>query len=152
MQHCWPATANVVRCYMLRQFVAFRCMLLRVVESCCAKFETGQTFKPTTLSISFVPWLPKRIATMLDSFTQLFQHCWCHACALPMVSLEINHCVTILSLENFNVSILSHNALQVPTLLGVVAFVCTLLLTLSNNSHNFRANNAGSYCVRLLVA
>ena len=122
MQHCWPATANVVRCYMLRQFVACRCMLMRVVGSCCAKFETGQTFKPTTLSISF------------------------------MVSLEINQFVTILPLENCNVSILWHNALQVPTLLGVVAFVCTLLLTLSNNSQHFRANNVGSYCVRLLVA
>ena len=55
MQYCWPATANVVRCYMLRQFVACCCMLRRVVGSCCAKFETGQTFKPTTLSISFVP-------------------------------------------------------------------------------------------------
>ena len=152
MQHCWPATANVVRYYILRQFVACRCMLMRVVGSCCAKFETGQTFKPTTPSISFVPWLPKRIATMLDSFVQLVQHCWCHACVLPMVSLEINQCVTIQSLENFNVSILRHNALQVPTLLGVVAFVCTLLLTLSNNSQHFRANNAGSYCVRLLVA
>ena len=31
------------------------CMLLYVVGSCCAKFETGQTnFEPTTPNISFV--------------------------------------------------------------------------------------------------
>ena len=30
--------------------------LLDVVACCCAKFETGQTFQPTTPNISFVPW------------------------------------------------------------------------------------------------
>ena len=39
--------------------------LLRVVTRCwdrsrCAKFETGQTFKPTTPNISFIPWSSKR--------------------------------------------------------------------------------------------
>ena len=52
------------------------CMLLRVVRSCFAKFETDQTFEPTTPNISFVPWSPKRSAIMLDLFAQLFQHCW----------------------------------------------------------------------------
>ena len=36
------------------------CMLLDVVACCCAKFETGQIFQPTTPNISFVPWSPKR--------------------------------------------------------------------------------------------
>ena len=49
------------------------CMLS--IGSCCAKFETGQTFQPTTPNISFFPWSPKRSATMLDPFTQLFLHC-----------------------------------------------------------------------------
>ena len=62
------------------------CMLLSVVESCCAKFETDQIYEPTTQNISFVPWSPKRSATMLDLFAQLFQHCWGHAYALHMVS------------------------------------------------------------------
>ena len=31
------------------------CMLLDVVACCCAKFETGQTFQPTTPNISFIP-------------------------------------------------------------------------------------------------
>ena len=60
------------------------CMLLDAVGSCCAKLETGQTFQPTTLKISFVPWSPKRSATMLDPFGQLFQHCWGHARSLRM--------------------------------------------------------------------
>ena len=43
-QHCWPSTPNIVRCYMLRPLAHPECcMLLRVVMSCCAKFETGQT-------------------------------------------------------------------------------------------------------------
>ena len=53
--------------------------LLHVVGSCCAKFETGQTFQPTTPNISFVPWSPKRSATMLDPFAQLLQHWWVYA-------------------------------------------------------------------------
>ena len=73
---------NIVGCYMLRPPC---CMLLAVVACCCAKFETGQTFQPTTPNISFVPWSPKRSATMLDPFAQLFQHCWGHARSLRMV-------------------------------------------------------------------
>ena len=61
-----------------------QCMLLDVVAYCCAKIETGQTFQPTIPNISFVPWSPKRSATMLDQFAQLFQHCWGHARSLRM--------------------------------------------------------------------
>ena len=64
-------------------------MLLDVVACCCAKFETGQTFQPTTPNISFVPWSPKRSATMLDLFAQLFQHCWGHTCSLRMVYKDL---------------------------------------------------------------
>ena len=56
--------------------------LLHVVGCCCAKFETGQTFQPTTPNISFVPWSPKRSATMLDPFA----HCGLQrlmGCILP---------------------------------------------------------------------
>ena len=60
------------------------CMLLDVVACCCAKFETGQTFQPTTPNISFVLWSPKRSATMLDPFAQFFQHCRGHARSLRM--------------------------------------------------------------------
>ena len=64
-QHCRmlhvASFANNVECC---------CMLLRVVGSCSAKFETGQKFEPTTArpNISFGPWSPKRSATTLDHF------------------------------------------------------------------------------------
>ena len=44
-QHCCPTTLNIFGCYisyMLSRLSPFvRCMLLRVVGSCCAKFETA---------------------------------------------------------------------------------------------------------------
>ena len=66
------------------------CTLLDIVACCCAKFETGQTFQPTTPNISFVPWSPKHSATMLDPFAQLFQHCWGHARSLRMVYKDLS--------------------------------------------------------------
>ena len=41
---------------------------------------------------SFVAWLPKRNATMLDPFTQLLQHCWGLSRALHMVSKVLTRC------------------------------------------------------------
>ena len=82
-QHCWPTTPNIVECYMLRPFahpVACCWMLLR-------KFWNRSNF--TTPNISFAPWSPKRGATMLDPFAQLFQHCWGHACSLRMVYKDL---------------------------------------------------------------
>ena len=49
-QHCWSTTPNIVECYMLRP-------LAHPVACCCvffAKFETGQTFDPTTSNISVI--------------------------------------------------------------------------------------------------
>ena len=63
--------------------------LLHLVGCCCAKFETGQTFQPTTPNISFVSWSPKRSATMLDPFAQLFQCCWGCARSLCMVYKDL---------------------------------------------------------------
>ena len=80
-QHCWMLHVASV--------CTTCCMLLDVVACCCAKFETGQTFQPTTPNISFVPWSPKRSATMLDPFAQLFQHCWGHARSLHMVYKDL---------------------------------------------------------------
>ena len=58
--------------------------------TCCyemlRKFETGQTFKPTTPGISFVLCSPKRSVTMFDPFVQLFQQFWGHPRALHVVS------------------------------------------------------------------
>ena len=50
-----PKLLDVTCCVRLMLHVASCCMLLEVVACCCAKFETGQTFQPTTPNISFVP-------------------------------------------------------------------------------------------------
>ena len=84
-------------------------MLLDVVACCCAKFETGQIFQPTTPNISFVLWSPKGRATMLDPFAQLFQNCWGHARALHMVPMGFTKSYGLYT---------SHHALQVLTLLA----------------------------------
>ena len=80
-QHCCmlPVASVCTPCFRL----------LDVVTCCCAKFEAGQTFQPTTPNISFVPWSPKRSATMLDPFAQLFQHCWGHKRSLRMVYKDL---------------------------------------------------------------
>ena len=80
--------------------------LLHVVGCCCVllrKVETGQTFQPTTRNISFVPRSPKRSATMLDPFAQLFQHCWAThllqrlvGCILPTMHCRSLHCTELL--------------------------------------------------------
>ena len=114
------------------------CMLLDVVASCCAKFETGQTFQPTTPSFSFVPWSPKCSATMLDPFAQLFQHCWDHARSLRMVYKDFlavsfpwctagpnivgSCCIRLHTIANTHAT--TPNIVGA-TMLGVVASICT---------------------------
>ena len=113
-------------------------MLLDVVACCCAKFETGQNFQPTTPNISFAPWSPKRSATMLDPFAQLFQHCWGHARSLRMVYKDLwvvsfprctagpnifgSCCIRLHTTANTHTT--TPNIVGA-TMLGVVASVCT---------------------------
>ena len=130
-QHCWMLHVVSV-CTPC-------CMLLDVVACCCAKFETGQIFQPTTPNISFVPWSPKRSATMLDPFAQL--------CNIVGAAHAHNAWFTM----TYGLYP-SHDPLQIPTLLGVVASVCTPLPTRTNNSQHCWRNNVGSCCVRLHAA
>ena len=114
-QHCRmlhvASFANNVECC---------CMLLRVVGSCSAKFETGQTFGPTTArpNISFVPWSP-----MLDQ-------CWINVGSiftpLPTLLLLATH-AHYTRIQRIRLLRPSHDALQVPSLLGVTASLCTPL-------------------------
>ena len=90
--------------------------------SCRTNFEIGQTVsEQTTPIISFVQWSPKRCATMLSPFAQLFQHCWGDARALHVVSLNIIH--------------MCHGT----------GDSCTVPLTPSNNSQHSRANTVGRF-------
>ena len=122
---------NIVKCYMLRPFA-------HPVACCCAKFETSQTFHPKTPTISFVQWSPKRSATMLDPFTQLFQHCWGRARSLRMVYKDLwvvsfprctagpnivgSCCIRLHTTANMHATTPN---IVVATMLGVVASVCT---------------------------
>ena len=113
------------------------CMLLDVVACCCAKFETGQTFQPTTPNISFVPWSLKHDATMLDPFAQLFQHCWGHTCSLHMVYKDL-----------WVVSFLWCTA--GPNIVGSCFIrLHTTANNTRNNSQHCWPNNVGSCCIRL---
>ena len=100
--------------------------LLHVVGCCCAKFETGQTFQPTTPNISFVPWSPKRSVTMLDLFAQLFQHCCSRTRSLGIVYKDL----WVVSFPRCTAG---------STLLGVVASVCTPLPTRTQQLPTFLA-------------
>ena len=42
-RHCWPTSPKIVGCYVASVRTPC-CMLLRVIGSCYAKYETGQTF------------------------------------------------------------------------------------------------------------
>ena len=121
-------------------------------------FRRLSNFEPTTPNISFVPRSPKRSATMLDPFAQLFQHCWGHARALQMVSKDLwvvsfpgctagpnivgSCCSRLHTTTNSNATTpnivgsccirlytTANTNAQLPTLLGVVASVCTPLPT-----------------------
>ena len=129
-QHCWMLHVASV-CTPC-------CMLLDVVACCCAKFETGQTFQPTTPNIPFVPWSPKRSTTMLDPLVQLFQHCRGHARSLRMVYNDLwvvsfprctlgpnivgSCCIHLHTTANMGAT--TPNIVGA-TMLGVVASVCT---------------------------
>ena len=120
-QHCWPTTLNIAGCYMLRP-------LALPVAWCCAKLKTNQSVDPTTPNISFVLWSPKRSATMLDPFSQLFQHCWSHARALNVVSKVL--WVVSSSQYTAGANIVTSACTPLPTtpnIVGSTISVCTLL-------------------------
>ena len=95
------------------------CMLLDVVACCCAKFETGQTFRPATPNMSFVPWC-----------RSVAQQCWiCLQSSSNIVGAT--HAYYAWFTKTYGLYS-SHDALQVPDLLGVVASVCTPLPTTTN--------------------
>ena len=111
-------TNNSQHCRMLQ--VASVCtpcfMLLDVVACCCAKFETCQTFQPTTLNISL--FRDRRSVT---------QQCWiCLHSSSNIVGATHAHYTRFTKTYGLCPS---HDALQVPTLLRVVASICTPLPT-----------------------
>ena len=107
-QHCWMLhVASVCTPY---------CMLLDVVACCCAKFETGQTFQrqlPTFL--------------LFRDRRSVAQQCWIRLhSSSNIVGATHAHYAWLTKTGGLYAS---HYALQVPTLLRVVAFVSTPLPT-----------------------
>ena len=91
-QHCCVKPhangRNIVGCYILRPFahpVGCCWMLLGLLR----KVWNRSNFSANNSQHFFVPGSPKRSATMLDPFAQLFQHCWGHARSLPMVYKDL---------------------------------------------------------------
>ena len=90
--------------------------LLYVLGCYCAKFETGQTFQPTTLNI-----------LLFRDRRSVAQQCWIHLHSSSNI-VGATHAHYAWFTKTYGLYP-SHDALQVPTLLGVVASVCTPLPT-----------------------
>ena len=104
---CWLLANNSQHCWMLNVAPACTpcCMLLDVVACCCAKFETCQTFQPTTLNISL--FRDRRSVT---------QQCWiCLHSSSNIVGATHAHYTRFTKTYGLCPS---HDALQVPTLLA----------------------------------
>ena len=119
-----------VRLHTLLHVVAFCWELLH-------KALNWSNFCANNSQHSFVPWLPKRNATMLDPFTQLLQRCWGLSRALHMVSKVLTRCTAGPKIVRsccirLHITANTHETtsnIVGATMLGVVASVCTSLPT-----------------------
>ena len=112
-QHCWPTTPNIVGCYMLRPFahpVACCLMLLRVFAH---SFKAAKLFSEQLL-------LFRDRRSVAQQFLIRFYS------SSNIVGATHGHYAWITKTYGLYYS---HDALQVPNLLGVVATVCTPLPT-----------------------
>ena len=119
------------------------CMLLHIVGSCCPKFEIGQIVEATTLDITFVPWFQSRELTWRNIVGSVWT-------ALPTL-LGPRTRITR-GLHNSYFLYPSHDALQVPTLLGAVAPFAHHCQHGRNNSQHCWPNSVGGCYARLHVA
>ena len=134
MQHCWSTTPNIVGCYILRPFahpVACCWMLFRVV---------AQSLKPVKL---FSQQLPTFL--LFRDRRSVAQQCWIRLhSSSNIVGATYAHYAWITKTYGLYSS---HDALQVPNLLGVVAPFAHHCQHARHNSHCWR-NNVGSCCAR----
>ena len=115
-QRCWPTTPNIVGCYMLRPFShpVARCRtLLRVA---------AQSLKPEKL---FSQQLPTFL--LFRDRRSVAQQCWIRLHSSSNI-VGATHAHYAWFTKTYGLYP-SHDALQVPTLLGVVVSVCTPLPT-----------------------
>ena len=111
MQYFWPTNPNIVGCYVLRPFahpVACCWMLLRVV---------AQSSKPVKL---FSQQLPTFLL-LRDCRRSVAQQCWIRLHSSSNI-VGVTHAHYAWFTKTYGLYP-SHDALQVPTLLGVVASI-----------------------------
>ena len=96
------------------------CMLLDIVVCCCAKLETAQTFQPTDSQHFF---LCDRRSVAQQSWIS----CWIRLHSSSNIN-RARHAHYAWFTKTYELYP-THDALQVPTLLGVVASVCRQLPT-----------------------
>ena len=144
--------------------------LAHPVACCCAQFETGQTFQPTTPNISFILWSPKPSTTILDPFARFFQHCRGHARSLRMDYKDLwvvffprctavpklvgSCCIRLHSTANTHAT--TPNIVGA-TILGVVAPVCMQpwrqsVWKAARKRKNWTSFNFNSYIASILFA
>ena len=137
MQYFWPTNPNIVGCYVLRPFahpVACCWMLLRVV---------AQSLKPVKL---FSQQLPTFL--LFRDRRSVAQQCWIHLHSSSNI-VGVTHAHYAWFTKTYGLYP-SHDALQVPTLLGVVASIYRQHER--NNSQCCWRNNVGSCCICLPAA
>ena len=134
-----------VRLHTLLHVVAFCWELLH-------KVLNWSNFCANNSQHSFVPWSPKRNATILDPLTQLFQHCWGLSRALHMVSKVLTRCTAGPKIVGSCCICLHITANTNATTPNIVASVCaglniSLLLQHMNYSHvkNYVTNSLSKW-------
>ena len=152
MQHCWTlhVTSVCTPC----------CMLLDVVACCCSKFESGQTFKPTTPNISLIcsDLFRNRRSVAQQCWIRLHsssKHGWGHARSLRIVYKDLwvtsfSQCTVGPNIVESCCHTTANTHTTTPnivgaTMMGVVASVCTQPNTLirtadKNESESERAS------------
>ena len=120
------------------------CVRLHVVR--CELRVVAQSSKPVKL---FSQQLPTFLL-LRDCHRSVAQQCWIRLHSSSNI-VGVTHAHYAWFTKTYGLYP-SHDALQVPTLLGVVASVYTLLPTRSNNSQCCWRNNVGSCCVCLPTA
>ena len=81
------------------------CMLFRIVGSCYAKFETGQTLEPTTPNVSYIRWSPMcmryNVGSVYPALSNIVEACTRitygrMGCIFPTIHCRSQHCWELL--------------------------------------------------------
>ena len=134
MQYFWPTNPNIVGCYVLRPFAHPVACCWMLIACCCAVKLFSQQL-PTFLLLR-------------DCRRSVAQQCWIRLHSSSNI-VGVTHAHYAWFTKTYGLYP-SHDALQVPTLLGVVASIYRQHER--NNSQCCWRNNVGSCCICLPAA